>query len=207
MLPAVFKDLDRGLLWKLVIIQSLLITISNYLVHYKFAILGWPLAWSIWCTPLFMVITDLVTRLVGKPLARAVLLATLVPGMLGTAVGAGLYGSGLVDGARLTVASGICYLLPMLLDVWIFAWLRHRVSAWYVAPAVSGVVTTIFMTYLFWGVAFAGGSDPYLSSHWYVLATSQLIIKNLLNLLLLLPLYGALLTWLTRKAGAAHAGV
>jgi len=207
MLASIFKDLDRGLLVKLVIIQSLLITISNYLAHYKFNITGFPLAYSVWCTPAFMVVTDLTTRLVGKQLARAVLVATLIPGLIGTAVGAYLYGSGLLDGTRLTLASGICYLLPMLLDVYIFAWIRDRITAWYVAPGVSGIITTIFMTYLFWGAAFAGGTDPFLSDNWYIMATNQIIIKNVLNLVFLLPLYGMLLAYLTRKVQAAHAGV
>ena len=205
MLTALFKDLARGLLIKLVIIQSLLITISNYLVHFKFAIVGFPLAYSIWCTPLFMVITDLMTRLSGKQLARAVLVATLIPGMIGTAIGAWLYGSDLVGGMRLTVASGVCYLLPMLLDVSIFAWLRSRIAAWYVAPSVSGIITTVFMTYLFWGAAFAGDGGQF-SDIWYIVATNQIIIKNVLNLLFLIPLYGVLLAYLTRRVQAQHAG-
>ena len=198
----ILKGLDRSLAIKLVIIQSLLITISNYLVHYKFNIGGFPLAYSIWCTPLFMVITDLITRLSGKPLARAVLVLTLIPGMVGTAIGAWLYGSGFIDGARLTLASGICYLLPMLLDVSIFAWLRTRISAWYVAPGVSGIITTIFMTYLFWGAAFAGGDNQF-SDNWYIIATNQILVKNALNLLFLIPLYGVLLAYLTRKVQTA----
>jgi hypothetical protein len=204
MLTALFKDLDRSLLVKLVIIQSLLITISNYLVHFKFAIGGFPLAYSIWCTPLFMVITDLMTRLSGKQLARAVLVATLIPGMIGTAIGAWLYGSDLIGGTRLTVASGICYLLPMLLDVSIFAWLRSRIKAWYVAPGISGIITTIFMTYLFWGAAFAGDGGQF-SEIWYIVATNQILVKNALNLLFLIPLYGVLLAYLTRRVQAQHA--
>jgi len=204
MLAALFKDLDRGLLVKLVIVQSLLITISNYLVHFKFAIAGFPLAYSIWCTPLFMVITDLMTRLSGKQLARAVLVATLIPGMIGTAIGAWLYGSDLIGGVRLTVASGICYLLPMMLDVSIFAWLRSRISAWYVAPGISGIITTILMTYLFWGAAFAGDGGQF-SEIWYIVATNQILVKNALNLLFLIPLYGVLLAYLTRRVQEQHA--
>jgi uncharacterized PurR-regulated membrane protein YhhQ (DUF165 family) len=204
MLAALFKDLDRGLLVKLVIVQSLLITISNYLVHFKFAIAGFPLAYSIWCTPLFMVITDLMTRLSGKQLARAVLVATLIPGMIGTAIGAWLYGSDLISGVRLTVASGICYLLPMMLDVSIFAWLRSRISAWYVAPGISGIITTILMTYLFWGAAFAGDGGQF-SEIWYIVATNQILVKNALNLLFLIPLYGVLLAYLTRRIQEQHA--
>jgi len=204
MLAALFKDLDRGLLVKLVIVQSLLITISNYLVHFKFAIAGFPLAYSIWCTPLFMVITDLMTRLSGKQLARAVLVATLIPGMIGTAIGAWLYGSDLIGGVRLTVASGICYLLPMMLDVSIFAWLRSRISAWYVAPGISGIITTILMTYLFWGAAFAGDGGQF-SEIWYIVATNQILVKNALNLLFLIPLYGVLLAYLTRRIQEQHA--
>ena len=155
--------------------------------------------------PAFMVVTDLTTRLAGKALARRVLIYTLVPGIIGTAIGAWLYGSGLLDGARLTVASAVCYLIPMLLDVYVFSWIRDRISAWYVAPTISGIITTIFMTYLFWGAAFAGGTDQFLSANWYILATNQIIIKNVLNLVFLLPLYGMLLAYLTRRVQAQHA--
>jgi hypothetical protein len=151
-----------------------------------------------------MVITDLMTRLSGKQLARAVLVATLIPGMIGTAIGAYLYGSDLIGGTRLTVASGICYLLPMLLDVSIFAWLRSRIKAWYVAPGISGIVTTIIMTYLFWGAAFAGDGGQF-SEIWYIVATNQILVKNALNLLFLIPLYGVLLAYLTRRVQAQHA--
>ena len=87
----------------------------------------------------------------------------------------------------------------MLLDVSIFAWLRERISAWYVAPGVSGVVTSIFITYMFWGIAFAGGADQYLADNWYIIATNQILVKCLLNLLILVPLYGVLLNFLQKR--------
>jgi uncharacterized integral membrane protein (TIGR00697 family) len=139
------------------------------------------------------------TRMQGKALARSVLLLTLVPGMIGTAIVGFLYGDNMITVIRITVASGICYLLPMLLDVSIFAWLRERISAWYVAPGVSGVITSIFITYLFWGVAFAGGADLYLAENWYIIATNQILVKCLLNLIILVPLYGVLLNYLQKR--------
>lgn len=203
MLKNLFKDLDRDLAIKLVIIQSLLITVSNYLVHFKFEVFGLPLAYSVWCTPMFMVITDLITRLVGKQQARSILILTWIPGMVGTAIGGMLYGGTAMEISRLTFASGICYLLPMMLDVSIFAWLRERTSAWYVAPGVSGVVTTIIMTYLFWGLAFAGDGGKY-SDIWYVVATNQILVKIVLNLVILLPAYKILLDWLQRGMREQH---
>jgi uncharacterized PurR-regulated membrane protein YhhQ (DUF165 family) len=190
---------NKNLIIKLVIIQSLLISISNYLVHFKFAVFGLPMTFAVWCTPLFMVITDLMTRMQGKELARRVLLLTLVPGMIGTLIVGFLYGGDTIGILRITAASGICYLLPMLLDVSIFAWLRERISAWYVAPGVSGVVTSIFITYMFWGIAFAGGADQYLADNWYIIATNQILVKCLLNLLILVPLYGVLLNFLQKR--------
>ena len=146
-----------------------------------------------------MVITDLMTRMQGKELARRVLLLTLVPGMIGTLIVGFLYGGDTIGILRITAASGICYLLPMLLDVSIFAWLRERISAWDVAPGVSGVVTSIFITYMFWGIAFAGGADQYLADNWYIIATNQILVKCLLNLLILVPLYGVLLNFLQKR--------
>ena len=188
-----------NLVFKLVIIQSLLITVSNYLVHFKFLAFGLPMTYAVWCTPLFMVITDLMTRMEGKELARRVLLFTLVPGMIGTLIGGFIYGGDTISILRVVVASGVCYLLPMMLDISIFAWLRERITAWYVAPGVSGVITSIIMTYLFWGLAFAAGADPYLSENWYIIATNQILVKCILNLLILLPLYGVLLNYLQKR--------
>ena len=190
---------NKNLIIKLVIIQSLLISISNYLVHFKFAVFGLPMTWAVWCTPLFMVITDLMTRMEGKELARRVLLLTLVPGMIGTLIVGFLYGGDTIGILRITAASGISYLLPMLLDVSIFAWLRERISAWYVAPGVSGVVTSILITYLFWGISFSGSSDPYLAENWFLIATNQIAVKCLLNLVILVPLYGVLLNYLQKR--------
>jgi uncharacterized PurR-regulated membrane protein YhhQ (DUF165 family) len=189
----------NNLVIKLVIIQSLLISVSNYLVHFKFAVFGLPMTFAVWCTPLFMVITDLMTRMQGKELARRVLLLTLVPGMIGTLLVGLLWGGSVVDIFRITIASGICYLLPMLLDVSIFAFLRERVNAWYVAPGVSGVITSIFITYLFWGIAFSNGGDPYLAENWFLIATNQIAVKCLLNLVILVPLYGVLLNFLQKR--------
>ena len=192
-------QLNNSLLIKLTALQAAVITISNYLVHYKFAVFGWPLAYSVWCTPAFMVITDLMVRLVSKSLARTVLVLALGPGMLGTMLAGVLYGSPPEETMRITIASGICYLLPMLLDVSIFAWLRERYQAWYVAPGVSGVITTAVMTYIFWGVAFAGGPDPFMRDNWYVLATNQILVKIVLNLIILLPAYKLLLDYIQAK--------
>ena len=189
----------NNLVIKLVIIQTLLITVSNYLVHFKFLAFGLPMTYAVWCTPLFMVITDLMTRMEGKELALRVLILTLVPGMIGTLIGGFIYGGDTISILRIVVASGVCYLLPMMLDVSIFAWLRERISAWYVAPGVSGVITSIIMTYLFWGLAFAEGADPYLAENWYIIATNQIAVKCLLNLVILLPLYGMLLNYLQKR--------
>lgn len=189
----------KNLVLKLVIIQSLLISISNYLVHFKFAVFGLPMTWAVWCTPLFMVITDLMTRMEGKELARRVLLLTLVPGMIGTLIVGLIWGGSVLDIFRITIASGICYLLPMLLDVSIFAFLRQRVNTWYVAPGVSGIITSILITYLFWGISFSGSGDPYLAENWFLIATNQIAVKCLLNLVILVPLYGVLLNYLQKR--------
>lgn len=190
---------NKNLILKLVVIQSLLISISNYLVHFKFLAFGLPMTYAVWCTPLFMVITDLMTRMQGKQLAQRVLLLTLVPGMIGTLIVGFIYGGDTMGIFRVTIASGLCYLLPMMLDVSIFAWLRERINAWYVAPGVSGVITSIIMTYMFWGIAFAEGADPYLAENWYIIATNQIMVKCLLNLMILVPLYGMLLNYLQKR--------
>lgn len=186
--------MDRnGLMLRLVALQTVIIALSNWLAHFKWTIMGNPLSAAVWCTPVALVATDLTVRLLGKELARSVTLRTLWPGMLLTVAALMAWGGTATDIIRVTIASGVSWCLPVLLDISIFNALRQKYSVWWMAPGISGAITAAIMTYVFWGLAFAHGENQFLSDNWYVIATNQIAFKIVMNLVLLLPLYKLLL--------------
>jgi uncharacterized integral membrane protein (TIGR00697 family) len=89
-----------------------------------------------------------------------------------------------------------------MLDVYVFQYLRERYEAWYVAPALSSVVTTIIDTYTFFGTAFAGGADKFMAANWHIVATNHIVTKIVVSLLVILPAYGILLNFLQKRIAA-----
>jgi len=188
------------LLIKLAALQTAIIVLSNWLVTYKFTVFDNPLTLAVFVLPLSIVTTDLIVRLINKKTAQQVVLAAIVPGMILTA--AVLYASGAPEYTvmRITIASGIANCLPVLADISVFAWVRQKFTQWWIAPATSGVVTSIIMTYIFYGTAFAFNyANPFMAENWAIVATNQVLGKMLMNLVILLPVYGLLLNYLQRK--------
>ncbi|CAB4122948.1 Queuosine precursor transporter [uncultured Caudovirales phage] len=186
----------KNLAAKLILLQTAIIVISNWLVTYKFSVFGNPLTYAVFTLPMMFVATDLTVRLVGKQLAQTVVLRAVIPGMLFTAAVLAALGSPESVIYRITVASGVANCLPILADIYVFQWVRQKWGQWWVAPATSGIVTTIIMTYLFYFTAFAGGNNQFMSDNWYLVATNQILGKIFMNLLVLLPAYGLLLNYL-----------
>ena len=100
---------------------------------------------------------------------------------------------------RIGLGSGLAYLVATMLDVYVFQYLRERYEAWYVAPALSSIVTTIIDTYTFFGTAFAGGADKFMAANWHIVATNNSISKIIVSLVVILPVYGLLLNQLQKK--------
>lgn len=184
---------------KLVLLQTAIIVISNWLVTHKFSIFGNPLTFAVFTLPMMFVATDLTVRLIGKSLAQRVVLVSVIPGMILTAAVLYALGSPVTVIYRITLASGVANCIPILADIYVFQWVRQKYQQWWVAPATSGVVTTIIMTYLFYFTAFAGGANQFMSDNWHLVATNQIMGKIVMNLLVLLPAYGLLLNYLQRK--------
>jgi uncharacterized integral membrane protein (TIGR00697 family) len=86
-------------------------------------------------------------------------------------------------------ASGTAFIVSQLLDVAVFNRLRRQ--SWWKAPLFGSAAASIVDTSLFFGVAFAGTSVP-----WLPLAGGDLAIK-LLMALALLPPYRVLVNRLT----------
>ena len=190
----------KTLLLKLAALQTFIIALSNWLVTYKFTVFDNPLTLAVFILPISLVVTDLTIRLVNKNLARRVVLLATVPGMILTALI--LLASGANDYSimRITIASGIANCLPVLIDISVFSWIRQKFTQWWVAPLTSGFVTAIVMTYIFYGTAFAyHATNAFMAENWYIVATNQMLGKMIINLVVLLPLYGIFLNYLQKR--------
>ena len=75
----IFKDVDRVMMAKLVLLHIIVIVISNALVSIPVEIFGVKLTWAAFVYPLVILATDLTVRLIGKGIARATIAAAYVP--------------------------------------------------------------------------------------------------------------------------------
>jgi len=199
MLDRLLPGLDRSLALKLVAFHTFIIALSNWLVTFKFDIFGHTLAYAAFTFPLVVIATDLTVRLIGKEMGRAVVAASFVPAIIVSILVVAAGGAPDSVAFRIGLGSGMAYLIATMLDVYVFQYLRERYSAWYVAPALSSVVTTVIDTYTFFGTAFAGGADEFMAANWHIVATNHIVTKIVVSLLVILPLYGVLLNYLQKR--------
>lgn len=183
----------------MVMLHTMVVAASNYLVNFKIMLFGQPLAWSAFLYPLVFVATDLTVRLYGRENARWVIGWAFIPATLLSVLTTIAAGIPFLDALRLAAASGFAYLVASLLDVYVFGWLRDRYQQWWVAPGVSGIAITIVSTYVFFATAFPGSSNAFMSENWLQVATNGIISKLIVNTLIILPAYGILLSWLTKR--------
>lgn len=199
MLDRLLPGLDRSMALKLVAFHTFIIALSNWLVTFKFDIFGHTLAYAAFTFPLVVIATDLTVRLIGKEMGRAVVGLSFVPAVIVSVLVVAAGGAPTSVAARIGLGSGMAYLIATMLDVYVFQYLRERYSAWYVAPALSSVVTTVIDTYTFFGTAFAGGADEFMAANWHIVATNHIVTKIVVSLLVILPLYGILLNFLQKR--------
>lgn len=161
------------------------VAVSNVAVGYP---IGEWLTWGAFTYPLAFLVTDLTNRTLGPARARGVVAA-------GFAFGVAL--SFAVAEARIAFASGAAFLTAQLLDVWIFDRLRR--GAWWRAPLLSSLASTVLDTALFFSLAFAGTGLP-----WVRWAAGDQAAKLAMAAVLLTP-YRALIARLPvwRAPGAA----
>jgi hypothetical protein len=184
---------------KLVAFHTFIIALSNWLVTYKFTIFGHTLAYAAFTFPLVVIATDLTVRLIGKEMGRAVVAASFIPAIIVSILVVAAGGAPTSVAFRIGLGSGMAYLVATMLDVYVFQYLREKYSAWYIAPALSSIVTTVIDTYTFFGTAFAGGADEFMAANWHIVATNHIVTKIIVSLLVILPLYGILLNYLQKR--------
>lgn len=199
MLSRLLPGLDRSLALKLVAFHTFIIALSNWLVTYKLTIFGHPLAYAAFTFPLVVVATDLTVRLVGKEMGRAVVGLSFIPAILASVAVIAATGAPSSVALRIGFASGLAYLLSTMLDVYVFQYFREKYQAWFIAPTLSSVFATIIDTYAFFGAAFWQGADEFMRNNWHIVATNHIVVKMLVSLLVILPIYGILLNQLMRR--------
>ena len=213
MFKSLLAGVDRTLVRNLVILHTLFIAVSNYLVTIRFKLFPgadipffgeFPLAAAAFTFPIVVVATDLTVRLLGKEAGRAVVAMAIIPAIVSSVLV--LLALGDPHAYRVGVASGIAYAVGTMLDVYVFQYIREKYTDnWWAAPAISTIAANIIDTYTFFFTAFAGSTDAngkltWIGENWHVVAQNNTLTKIAVGLIVFLPAYGVLLSYLKNKA-------
>ena len=212
MFKSIMAGVDKTLVRNLVILHTLVIAVSNYLVTIRFDLFpgaelplfgSFPLAAAAFTFPIVVVATDLTVRMVGKEAGRAVVAMAIIPAIVASVLV--LLALGDPHAFRVGFASGTAYAIGTMLDVYVFQAIREKYSkAWWAAPAISTIAANIIDTYSFFYVAFAGSLDAegnlsWIGANWHIVAQNNTLTKIVVGLIVFLPAYGILLNSLQKK--------
>ena len=201
-------QLSKALLY-LAGFHLLIIASSNYLVQIPFTIFGFHTTWGAFSFPFIFLATDLTVRIFGAQLARRIIFFVMLPSLILSYAISVLFYQGEYQGlsslntvnwfvARIAIASLIAYLLGQALDIQVFNRLR-ALKAWWIAPAASTLLGNGLDTLAFFGIAFYQSPDAFMAQHWQEIALADYGFKLLISLGLFIPMYGMLLSYLTKK--------
>jgi uncharacterized integral membrane protein (TIGR00697 family) len=208
MFTRLLEGVDKTLVRNLVILHTLVIAVSNYLVTIRFDLFpgaelplfgSFPLAAAAFTFPIVVIATDLTVRMVGKQAGRAVVAMAIIPAIVASVLV--LLALGDEHAYRVGLASGVAYAVGTMLDVYVFQYIRERMSAWWIAPAVSTIAANIIDTYAFFYTAFYPA--PWVGP----VAFNNTLTKIVIGLIVFLPAYGILLRYLNNKMQVAVAPV
>jgi uncharacterized PurR-regulated membrane protein YhhQ (DUF165 family) len=199
MFDRILAGVDRTLAYKLMLLHIIIIAVSNYIVQFKIDVFGNPLALAAFTFPLVVVLTDLTVRLLGKQTGRAVITLAFIPAVVVSMIVVKVGGAPDSVAIRIGLGSGVAYFLSNLLDVYVFQYFREKYNTWWIAPALSSIVSTFLDTYVFFFTAFAYGANEFMAANWHIVATNNSISKVIVSLLVILPAYGILLNHLQHR--------
>lgn len=186
-----------------ILAMAAIVVASNILVQFLF---GQWLTWGAFTYPLAFLVTDVMNRVYGAPVARKVVFAGFLTGVACSAIGTQIMGEfGPLVTWRIALGSGLAFLTAQMLDVSIFD--RLREGTWWKAPLVSTLVGSAVDTALFFTIAFsaalswiepandvswAGEALPLLGAGpvvplWVSLAVADWGVKLALALIALVP--------------------
>ena len=200
MFKNIFKDVNMTMVRNLVILHTAVIALSNYLVTIRFDVFpgaelplfgSFPLAAAAFTFPIVVIATDLTVRMVGKEAGRAVVAMAIILAIVASVLV--LLALGDEHAYRVGLASGVAYAVGTMLDVYVFQYIRERMNAWWIAPAVSTVAANIIDTYAFFYTAFYPA--PWVAD----VAFNNTLTKIVIGLIVFLPAYGLLLNALQKK--------
>ena len=203
MFGKLLEGVDKTLIRNLVILHTLVIAVSNYLVTIRFNVFPgadlplfgeFPLAAAAFTFPIVVVATDLTVRMVGKQAGRAVVAMAIIPAIIASVLV--LLALGDEHACRVGIASGTAYAVGTMLDVYVFQHIREKYTdMWWAAPAISTIAANIIDTYTFFYTAFYPA--PWVGP----VAFNNTLTKIVVGLIVFLPAYGLLLKYLKSKMG------
>ncbi len=190
-----FREVNKWTVLVLWAFHVSFITLSNYLVQFTHPFWGYDFTWAMLTFPFVVLATDLTIRLAGQTTARVVIALAFIPAV---------FSSAYFSEWRVALASGGAYLFGQLLDVFVFQRIRERSQKWWAAPAVSSVMANVVDTYLFYGAAFHNNpNQQYMSDNWRQISTNDLTLKVLFSFVIILPIYGVVLDYASRRMSGA----
>ena len=190
---------DRSLVLLLVSIHIFIITLSNALVAIPLILYGYKLTWAAFSFPLVVVATDLTVRLLGKSIAQKIITFSYPLAIISSIIVVYFEGNPLSVAFRIGFASATAYAFGIIIDIYAFQFIRERYSIWWIAPALSTIISNIIDSYFFFFVAFFSSEDKYMSQNWFEIAGTQTVLKIIIGLILFLPIYGILLNYILKK--------
>lgn len=194
--------MNRGLFFGVVAMAAIVVA-SNILVQF---LLGDWLTWGAFTYPFAFLVTDLMNRVYGAAMARKVVFAGFIVGIVCSFIGTQIMGEfGPLVTLRIAIGSGSAFLAAQLVDVFVFD--RLRAGKWWRAPLASTLVGSTLDTAIFFTIAFsatltmleptndtswATGAVPLLGMGpsfplWVSLAVADWLVKLSLALLALIP--------------------
>ena len=189
----------KKLIFFLVTIHTGIITLSNTLVSIPLILYGYKITWAAFSFPFVVVATDLTVRLLGKSIAQKTISYSYPLAIISSIIILYIEGNLISVATRIGMASGSAYALSVLIDIHAFQFIRKRYSSWWLAPALSTVISNIIDSYVFFSVAFLKSADEYMALNWIEIAGTQTVLKIIIGLIFFLPAYGILLNFLLKR--------
>ena len=166
-----------SLLPLLVIFHISIITLSNVLVSIPIEFYSFKITWAAFSFPLIVVATDLTIRLIGKSMAQKTITFSFPFAIISSILILYLEENPASVSIRIGIASGIAYAIGVLIDINAFQFIREKYASWWIAPALSTIVSNIIDSYTFFFTAFYNSDDIYMSNNWFEIAGTQTILK------------------------------
>jgi uncharacterized integral membrane protein (TIGR00697 family) len=190
---------NRSLVLLLVLIHVFIITLSNALVAIPLTLYGYKLTWAAFSFPLVVVATDLTVRLLGKLIAQKTITFSYPLAIISSIIIVYFEGNPLSVAFRIGFASATAYALGIIIDIYAFQFIREKYSIWWIAPALSTIISNVIDSYFFFFVAFFSSKDQYMSLNWFEIAGTQTVLKIIIGLIFFLPIYGIILNYILKK--------